>query len=113
MVEAYCVKCKAKREMKEETGLDIELLHLVLDVTLDVKNSGETLPWRSLVFLANSTGGDLQPIDTFEIFDVTLMSREELLGDVQNLMLDSGWGGFQYRAFLTKSFFDQLDALNL
>jgi ADP-ribose pyrophosphatase YjhB (NUDIX family) len=103
----------AFREMKEETGLDIELLHLVLDVNLDVQNSGEVLPWRSLVFLANSTGGEIQPIDTFEIFDAKLMSREEMLGDVQQLMLDSGWGGFRYRAFLTKSFFEQLDVLNL
>ena len=103
----------AKREMKEETGLEIELLRLILDVNLDVKNSGEVLPWRSLVFLADSIGGDLQPTDTFEIFDVTLMTRDELLGDVQQLMLDSGWGGFQYRAFLTKSFFEELDELNL
>jgi ADP-ribose pyrophosphatase YjhB (NUDIX family) len=103
----------AKREMKEETGLDVELIRLVLDIKLDVRNSKEVLPWRSLVFLANSVGGELKAIDTFEIFEVTVMSREDLLGEVYHLMLNSGWGGFQYRAFLTKSFFEQIDVLNL
>ena len=103
----------AKREMKEETGLDIELTRLVLDVKLDVITSEEVLQWRSLVFLANSVQGNLNPIDKFEIYDARLMSRQELLGDVYQLMVYSGWGGFEYRAFLTKSFFEQLDILNL
>jgi 8-oxo-dGTP pyrophosphatase MutT (NUDIX family) len=103
----------AKREMKEETGLDIELIRLVLDINLDVITSEKVLPWRSLVFLADSVHGELQPIDKFEIYNARLMSREELLGDVYQLMVNSGWGGFQYRAFLTKSFFEELDILNL
>jgi len=28
-------------------------------------------------------------------------------------MVESGWGGFKYRAFLTKSFFERIDELGL
>jgi ADP-ribose pyrophosphatase len=103
----------AKREMWEETGLDVRLLRLVLDVSLDVRNGSQVIPWRSLVFLAESVGGTIQAVDTFEIFDVKLITKEEILSTVYQLMIDSGWGGFRYRAFLTKSFFEQLDALHL
>ncbi|MFW9919661.1 MAG: NUDIX hydrolase [Candidatus Thorarchaeota archaeon] len=102
----------ARREMKEETGLDIELERFVLDLTLDVKCPEGTIPWRSLVFLANEVGGEMKPIDTFEIFDVKVSSREEMLGDISTLMNHSGWGGFLYRAFLTKKFFEVIDQLH-
>jgi 8-oxo-dGTP diphosphatase len=103
----------AKREMWEETGLEIKLLRLVLDINLEVRNVSDVIPWRSLVFLAESVGGEIQAFDTYEIYDVRLMTKEELLGDVYQLMIDSGWGGFRYRAFLTKSFFEHLAVLDL
>ncbi len=101
----------ARREMYEETGLHIRLLRFVLDVSLDVICSEGTMPWRSLVFLAESVSGTIGAIDTREIYDVILMTREQLLGEVRQLMLESGWGGFRYRAFLTESFFETLDSL--
>ncbi len=100
----------AKREMKEETGLDIELDRFVLDLTLDVRCAEGIIPWRSLVFLAREVGGEMKPIDTYEIFDVKVSSREELLGDISTLMKHSGWGGFLYRAFLTEKFFEAIDS---
>lgn len=101
------------REMKEETGLQIRLVRFVLDLTLDIQCEGELIQWRSLVFLAEPVAGDMKPIDTHEIFDVGVMSREQLLGDVDRLMVESGWGGFAYRAFLTREFFKKLDELNI
>ncbi|MBN2229158.1 MAG: NUDIX hydrolase [Candidatus Thorarchaeota archaeon] len=101
----------AHREMYEETGLTIRLVHLVLDVSLDVVCNDEVIPWRSFVFLAEPTGGDMKPIDVREIFDVSVMTRDQLLTDVDRLMQESGWGGFAYRAFLTREFFKQLDIL--
>ena len=95
--------------MFEETGLEVRLVRFLLDLTLDVNCSEEMIPWRSLVFLADKIGGEMKPIDTYEIYDVKRMSREEMLGDVQNRMVNSGWGGFEYRAFLTKAFFEALD----
>ena len=103
----------AHREMYEETGLEIRLIRFVLDMHLDVVCSDENIPWRSLVFLAEPTGGTMKPIDTYEIFDVKVMSRDDLLGNVDKLMLESGWGGFAYRSFLTREFFKRLDILNI
>ena len=103
----------AHREMYEETGLEVRLLRFVLDMYLDIVCSTETIPWRSLVFLAEPIGGTMKPIDTYEIFDVKVMRREELLGDVDKLMVESGWGGFSYRSFLTREFFKRLDELNI
>ncbi|MBE0526491.1 MAG: NUDIX hydrolase [Candidatus Thorarchaeota archaeon] len=103
----------AHREMHEETGLEVRLLKFILDMYLDVVCSNETIPWRSLVFLAEPVAGIMRPVDTYEIFDVKVMSREDLLGDVDKLMIDSGWGGFAYRSFLTYEFFKRLDELNI
>lgn len=103
----------AKREMKEETGLEIELKRFVLDLSLDVKCPEGVIPWRSLVFLAKDVGGEMIPSDTFEIYDVKVSSREEMLGSINELMKHSGWGGFEYRAFLTTKFFEVLDELEL
>ncbi|MGY5872277.1 MAG: NUDIX hydrolase [Candidatus Thorarchaeota archaeon] len=103
----------AHREMYEETGLEVQLLRFVLDMTLDVVCSDETIPWRSLVFLAEPVGGTMKPVDTYEIFDVAIMTRQELLGPVDKLMIESGWGGFSYRSFLTHKFFKRLDELNI
>ena len=103
----------AYREMYEETGLEVRLLNFVLDVYLDVVCSNETISWRSLVFLAEPISGVMKPIDTHEIFDVKVMSREDLLGTVNTRMITSGWGGFAYRSFLTLEFFKRLDELNI
>ncbi|TFG28111.1 NUDIX hydrolase [Candidatus Thorarchaeota archaeon] len=103
----------AHREMYEETGLEVRLLKFILDLHLDVVCSSETIPWRSLVFLAEPIGGTMKPIDTYEIFDVKVMSREDLLGDIDSLMIESGWGGFAYRSFLTREFFKRIDELNI
>jgi len=103
----------ALREMYEETGLTIQLERFVLLMHLDVICKDRTIPWRSLVFLATPVGGEMKPIDTREIFDVTVMSRQELLSDVDKKMRESGWGGFEYRSFLTRKFFQRLDKLNI
>lgn len=103
----------AIREMYEETGLTVRLTHFVLDLRLDVICKDRTIPWRSLVFLAKPVGGEINPVDTREIFDATVMSQEQLVGEVAQLMEDSGWGGFKYRAFLTREFFKRFDELNI
>jgi 8-oxo-dGTP pyrophosphatase MutT (NUDIX family) len=103
----------AIREMYEETGLTIQLERFVLDMRLLVVCKDREIPWRSLVFLASPVSGEMKPIDTHEIFDVKVMTRENLLGTVNHLMEESGWGGFKYRAFLTREFFKRLDDLNI
>ena len=107
------LEAAAHREMYEETGLEVRLLRFVLDMYLDIVCPTETIPWRSLVFLAEPIGGTMKPIDTHEIFDAKVMSRGNLLGDVDRLMIESGWGGFAYRSFLTREFFKRIDELNI
>ncbi|RDE13023.1 MAG: NUDIX hydrolase [Candidatus Thorarchaeota archaeon] len=102
------LEAAAHREMLEETGLETKLVRFVLDVRLKIHCSDSVIPWRSLVFLAESTSGEIVPIDKHEIFDAKVMTREELLGPDEQLMIGSGWGGFRYRAFLTRSFFEEL-----
>ena len=101
----------AIREMHEETGLEIKLTKFVLDMSLSVRCPEGVIPWRSLVFLAEEVGGKMEPIDTYEIFAVKVSSREEMLGPINDLMNHSGWGGFEYRAFLTKKFFEEMDSM--
>lgn len=103
----------AIREMHEETGLIVQLTHFILDLRLNVVCKDRTIPWRSFVFLAKPIDGEMKPVDTREIFEVTTMTREQLEGEVSQLMDDSGWGGFKYRAFLTREFFKRLDELNI
>jgi 8-oxo-dGTP pyrophosphatase MutT (NUDIX family) len=103
----------AIREMHEETGLKVRLIRMVLDLTLEISCNEEIIPWRSFVFLAEPVSGKMKPIDTHEIYDVKILPREMLLGDINQLMLKSGWGGFAYRAFLTSEFFKHLDELNI
>jgi ADP-ribose pyrophosphatase YjhB (NUDIX family) len=103
----------ASREMHEETGLQVRLVRFVLDISLRVHCRKEKIPWRSLVFLADRVSGEMKPIDMHEISSVAIMTKEQLLGSVTKLMKKSGMGGFKYRAFLTKSFFDELEKLNL
>lgn len=103
----------AVREMHEETGLRIRLIQFVLDLRLDVICKDRTIPWRSLVFMAEPVEGEMKPIDTREIYDVAVMPRERLEGEIAQLMEDSGWGGFKYRAFLTREFFKRVDELNI
>lgn len=107
------IEAAAIREMQEETGFTVRLLRLVLELSLDIICNDETIPWRSFVFLAEPIGGKMKPIDTFEIFDITVLSREALLGEIDSLMTESGWGGFAYRAFLTRAFFSCLDELRI
>ncbi len=99
----------AVREMYEETGMHVKLRRFVLDVHLDVICNDTAITWRSLVFLADAISGNMKEIDTYEIYSVRLMSKEELLSTVDELMENSGWGGFKYRAFLTREFFKALD----
>lgn len=97
----------ACREALEETGLEIKLLRFVLlcRATLIVEKQ-RSVPWQSLVFTAKSVGGKLMPQDKKEISNVAIHSWQEIQGPIRKALLESGWGGFQYRVFLTDKTFD-------
>lgn len=70
----------ALREAYEETGAKIELTKYILRIhvsfTCPTNPAGkqEIVEWTSHVFTARYLSGDLRPIDTREIKEVTLMS---------------------------------------
>ncbi|MDD5448114.1 MAG: NUDIX hydrolase [Actinomycetota bacterium] len=92
----------AKREAREETGLEIEIKRYLarIDVTF---TCGEKPPieWTSHVFEALQTAGEIGPIDVHEIEEAKWMSLKELGSSVKKLMLESGSGLLCYRVALT------------
>lgn len=104
----------AKREAREETGLEIELERFVLESHVILScGSLPPIPWVSYVFLTRGVGGKLEAEDLKEISDVKLVTREELLNEIGPLMMASGSGGFRYRALMTDAFFQELDRLGI
>jgi len=98
----------AKREAREETGLQIKLVKYVLRMKPTFIHDKERIPWTSHVFLARKVGGELKPQDTKEIREVKLVTIEELQNEIRARMLKSGSGGLRYRAYLADIFFEEL-----
>lgn len=104
----------AKREAREETGLEVDLDRFILEVHANLRCKGQpSVDWTSYVFLGHSVGGQLSPQDKDEVSEAQLRTRAELLADIRSLMLASGSGGFRYRALMTDAFFTRLDALGI
>ncbi len=97
----------ALREALEETGLTIRLIRFVLlcQTNIIVENRG-VFPWKTIIFTAKPVSGSLGAFDKEEISNVAVHTREELQGPIRTALLNSGWGGFQYRVFLTDKTFD-------
>ena len=97
----------ALREALEETGLTIRVLRFVLlcQTKITVEHH-DVYPWKSAIFTAEPVCGSLGAIDKKEISNVAVHTQEELQGPIRTALLKSGWGGFQYRVFLTDKTFD-------
>lgn len=91
----------AKREAREETGVDIELDEYVLRIGVRFQSDDDYIDWVSYVFTANYTSGEIKPLDNHEIKEARLILPEEI-PTFMNLMLESGSGGLRYRAYLTR-----------
>ncbi len=103
-----------KREMMEEVGLESSIDRYLLEVNVKFVCEGkEGMSWFTHVFLCSSGEEELAPIDTKEIKEARWVSRELLLGDIQNRMLASGWGGFEYRSRLADRVFEEMDILKI
>lgn len=93
----------ARREAKEETGLDIELERYLLRAQVTFTCKGQAVEWWSHVFSAPTLAGELVALDKKEIGDVRLASLEEVKTGLQDLMRQAGSGGLAYRAALTEA----------
>ncbi|MDF1545273.1 MAG: NUDIX hydrolase [bacterium] len=102
----------AKREAYEETGCRIELVKFLLRTEVqfetivprrggngDNNQTPMSLYWRSFVFLARWTGGDLKFIDINEIRECKLASLSEF-DRYSEIMRSTTIGGLHYRAAL-------------
>jgi ADP-ribose pyrophosphatase YjhB (NUDIX family) len=99
-----------KREMLEETGLNIVIRRflLIIDVVF-LGPDGTKRDWTSYIFDGGAAPGELNPLDDIEISGARVITREEMLGPIAGEMEASGWGGFKYRARLTRETFRAMD----
>jgi len=98
------------REMLEETGLNIAIRRflLIIDVIF-LGPDGTKQDWTSYVFDGGAAPGKLNPLDVHEISGARVITRDEMLGPIAAEMESSGWGGFKYRAMLTRETFRAMD----
>ncbi|MBL7074533.1 NUDIX hydrolase [candidate division KSB1 bacterium] len=90
----------AKREAKEETGLDIELKRYLYRIQVTFVCGERKIHWTSHVFSARPVGGELIPQDTREIIGIKLATLKEMNTSIRGAMLASGITGLIYRAHL-------------
>lgn len=91
----------AKREAREETGLEIEIERYLLRIQVRFICDEENIEWSSHVFSARAVGGELAPQDRREILATRWATLEELQGPIREAVLASGWGLLDYRVTLT------------
>ncbi|MBU1320227.1 MAG: NUDIX hydrolase [candidate division Zixibacteria bacterium] len=89
----------AKREAKEETGCDVELVRYLMRVSVEFFCGAEAVDWTSHVFLADYISGVIKPLDTVEIREIALAGIDKFLY-FKELLLASDSGGMHYRAYL-------------
>jgi 8-oxo-dGTP pyrophosphatase MutT (NUDIX family) len=90
----------ARREAREETGVDIELGKYILRINVRFQSADELVDWTSHVFTALYTGGKIEPRDRSEIREAKVVYAGEI-PKLQEMMRNSGSGGLIYRAYLT------------
>jgi ADP-ribose pyrophosphatase YjhB (NUDIX family) len=101
----------AKREAKEETGLEIELGDYLLRIHVRFAGGEDYLDWTSHVFKARAIGGELKPQDTSEIAEAIYGTIEELQGPIRQALLGSGRRLLAYRVALTDAAVDVLQGM--
>ena len=90
----------AKREAKEETGLDIVLEKYLIRANVRFRCGSEVIDWITHVLQARPTGATLQPLDTKEIVEARKATVAEITGPIREALLASGSPGLRYRAEL-------------
>jgi ADP-ribose pyrophosphatase YjhB (NUDIX family) len=90
----------AAREALEETGVDVEVEHYLVDAHAVFRFDGETVPWRTHVLLATTRDERLEPQDTDEIADARWGTLEELAGPLRARLLETGRAFWRYRVAL-------------
>ena len=98
----------AKREAYEETGTEIEVEKYILRIHVTFTCNEDKVNWTSHLFTAKYLAGDLRPIDTREIREVSLLSLDQLAA-LKEKLLESDSGGLHYRAALTEAAIKEME----
>jgi ADP-ribose pyrophosphatase YjhB (NUDIX family) len=101
----------AAREALEETGLSITLDRFILFINALFTCGPESEKWRSLVFTAFRSGGDLVHRDEEEIRETKWITLEELRGPIREKLLATGMGLFAYRVALHEAAAREIERL--
>jgi len=87
------------REVGEELGCDIELERFLLRTSVDFVHDGDTIHWRSFVFMAQYIRGDFNYTDHHEIREVKIVDWSDF-DNFGRWMRATDIGGLHYRAAL-------------
>ncbi|MBI4318163.1 MAG: NUDIX hydrolase [Chloroflexi bacterium] len=101
----------ARREAREETGLEIKLERYLLRVRANFTFGLETEPWTTHVFKARVVSGSLAPVDVSEIEAAKWGTIAELQGPIRDVLVCSGTGLLAYRVALTDATVEVLSEL--
>ena len=99
----------AAREALEETGLRITLERYLVAAEAMFRHDGRELEWRTHVFLARTSDGELAPQDDAEIAGARWGSRAELAGPLRARLLETGRALWRYRVALHDAALSALD----
>lgn len=101
----------ARREAREETGLEVELDRYILRSHVVFHRGPLEVEWTTHVFTAHRAGGDLKPLDTKEISEVRTVNIHELNSSIREHLLSSASGGLHYRAALTEMVVSEMEKM--
>lgn len=90
----------ARREAMEETGLEIDIDRFIIHIHALFTCGPDSESWRSLIFTAFMSGGELSHIDEDEIRETSWVDFDELQGPIKEKLLKTGMGLFAYRVAL-------------
>jgi ADP-ribose pyrophosphatase YjhB (NUDIX family) len=93
----------AKREAREETGLDVALKRFVMHVTLDITHEDDLFRWDSYVFSASTNGERLAFTDRKEVKSAT-WALDTQMDEMSRKLRETGNGGLMYRARLSDAY---------
>jgi 8-oxo-dGTP diphosphatase len=98
-----------RREALEETGLDVELQRYLVAAEARFLYEPVEVPWRTHVFLATTTGDEIEPRDHEEIAAARWGTLVELAGRLRERLLETDRAFWRYRVALHDAALAALD----